>query len=93
MSDKKAPNLAAAVEKDLTSDLKKVGGFFRGLWGFTQKAERAIEAAKEPVTDTPVPRQVRTSREIVVETSACDVCGGARVVGGARKIPCPACSK
>lgn len=88
------PNLAAAVEKDLTSDLKKVGGFFKGLWGFTQKAERAIEAAKEPVSDPPrVARRERPaqSAEVVVEASSCDVCGGTRVVGGAKKVPCPAC--
>lgn len=101
--NRKAPNLAAAVEKDLSSDLKKVGGFFKGLWGFTQRAERAIEAAKQR-GDTPQPPEDSQTRERsaprapasaaaahVVEASSCDVCGGTRLVGGAKKIPCPAC--
>ncbi len=94
MTEKKAPNLAAAVEKDLANDLKKVGGFFRGLVGFTEKAERVIQAAAEPShpeSSSPPKAVGRGSADIVVAASPCDVCGGDRVVGGVRKIPCPAC--
>lgn len=91
MTEKKAPNLAAAVEKDLSSDLKKVGGFFKGLWGFTQRAEQAIEAAKQEPQSTKV-RPVN-SQIVEVSPSPCDVCGGTGLVGGAKKIPCPECRK
>jgi hypothetical protein len=91
---KPPPNLAAAVEKDLTMDLRKVGGFFKGLWNATQKAERMIQVAAEPThpeSQSP-PRAIgRGKPDVVVEASACDVCGGTRLVGGAKKIPCPAC--
>lgn len=96
---KPPPNLAAAVEKDLTSDLKKVGGFFRGLMGFTEKAERVIKAATEehpnhPPESASPPRALgRGQSDIVVEARSCDVCGGDGVVGNSRKVPCPMCSK
>lgn len=107
MSEKKPPNLPAQIEADLTRDLKKVGGFFKGLWSFTDKAERAIQEA----TREDEPRELPTREEMrgvekrmearskqapkvidVRETKECEVCGGARVVGGTRKIPCPECT-
>ena len=89
------------------SDLRKVGGFFKGLWKFTDSAEKAVRAGVEdaererdevPAVEAP-PRPApsrRLARGAVVEApiaSACDVCGGTKIVGGARKVPCPACKK
>ena len=94
--DKKAPNLAAAVEKDLSSDLKKVGGFFKGIFQFTQRAEAAIEAAKQEPghPESRSPRAaVGRGAPVVVEAASCDVCGGTGLVGGTKKIPCPECRK
>jgi len=94
MTTKKSPNLTAAVEKDLTADLKKVGGFFRGLAGFTQRAEKAIQVVTEPShpESTSPPKAIGRSRaNIVVEPASCDVCGGDGIVGGVKKVPCPAC--
>jgi len=95
---KKPPNLTAAVEADVSSDLRKVGGFFRGLWKFTEKAEKAVRVVtseEEPeASRARLPRAAAGAREmIVVEPSSCDVCGGTRLVGGAKKVPCPACAK
>lgn len=91
---KKPLNLTAAVERDVTSDLKKVGGFFRGLVGFTEKAERVIKVATEPShpeASSPPKAIGRGKADIVVEPAACDVCGGSGLVGGVKKVPCPAC--
>lgn len=62
-SEKKPPNLAARAEADLTRDLRKVGGFFKGLLRFTEKAERVVqEAAREE------PR----AREEMIRCASCD---------------------
>jgi hypothetical protein len=94
MTEKKSPNLAAAVEKDLTTDLKKVGGFLRGLAGFTEKATKAVQVItgpSHPEGSSP-PKAIGRGQDIVVQASPCDVCGGDGVVGGVKKIPCPACT-
>lgn len=93
MTDKKPPpNLAAAVEKDLTNDLKKVGGFFKGLWKFSERAERTIKTATEPEPARAPRFTGGTSDVVTIEPEPCDVCGGDGVVGGVKKIPCPACT-
>ena len=47
-TEKKPPNLPARIEADVTRDLRAVGGFFKGLLRFTQKAERVVQEAARP---------------------------------------------
>lgn len=115
---KKPPNLPARIEADVGRDLRAVGGFFKGLFKFTEKAEKAIEAGARAAREEPrgIPRtnddaerrgnvhpegESAGRREFPIARAhdgtevlpKCDVCGDTKTVGGARKVPCPACAK
>lgn len=63
MTEKKPPNLPAKIEADLTRDLRAVGGFFSGLFRFTQKAERVVKEAAREDCCSKAPAGWRCSRE------------------------------
>lgn len=100
--EKKPPAERKSVVDDVQGDLRKVGGFFKSLWKATERVDRGVEAARrDPLDEVPPGSSAakriaaqRAARAQVVEAPAsdCGVCGGTRLVGGAVKVACPACS-
>lgn len=81
---------------DVGKDLRAVGGFFRKLVGFTERAERVVhEATRSGDASAPAPKMARKAETQTIDvrpTGECEVCGGTRIVGETRKIACPACT-
>ncbi len=95
MTDKKPP-IKNPVDQ-VQGDLRAVGAFFRSLWKATERADRAVETAKEDPERTPRRTARKEPQTIDVRDESqgkvCGVCGGTRLVGDKIKVNCPACVK
>lgn len=90
MTDKNSPRLVREIERDVGRDLRKVGQLAKKIFGFTQRAEKALgELAKPDDPQDHPPLQIGPI-EVLYK---CNICNDSRRVGEGTKIPCPACSQ
>lgn len=105
-TSKPKPSLPARIEADVGRDLRAVGRFAKGLLGVAERAEsitrevgrsgRVVAAEMRRIGvevegDGAAARAIARGADGTEVLPACDVCGDEGVVGGARKVPCPAC--
>ncbi|MHB2027585.1 MAG: hypothetical protein ACYCPT_02055 [Acidimicrobiales bacterium] len=91
MSSGKPPRILRDIERDVGSDLRKVGGLFKKLALVSDRGEEAIRVLtrEEPAPAEPIAR-IADGTEVLPK---CQVCNDAREVGAQKKVPCPACTK